>query len=206
MPIISQGDVFSVYVRGRLNQQRVITTFYFRITELPPGPTNDLVYLLAALQQFDLDVMPAYRNLVSILVQGIVLRGQFLWPTRGRYVDWTPPVQTGGLLGPCLPSINTTRLTRLSFTPGRRGQGRVFLPGLPVDMVSQSLYTVTFLGMMNAAKDSLLKNAMNVSDGFAQPCIYHGPGIAVTADDEIQQARAELEVSPQAQRRVGRGE
>jgi len=201
------NNVLSVHIRGQLNGQRVINTHTYGVKVAPdPLPASEKVFWDAFLGLFETSVYAIWGQLVSTSVGNCVLRGQRVWPTRGQFFDLTPALTTGQLAGTSLPSINATRIRRRNSRGSRKGQGRLFFPGLPADKVSASLLTT---GWQATAQALIWPDYFAVLSvlGYDLWPVLVSPHTAIDwAQDPIIQGSVEREVSPQAKRRVGRGE
>jgi hypothetical protein len=150
---ISAGNIIEIQIVGRLHSQRTRTTFHYRCDDIDPG--NDGVTELEYIEGvFDSEVASPIRTALSEEWVHEYNTIQRIHQTRQRTIAAQVNV-AGAVAQSSCPSTTAVVIRRFTEQAGRRYQGRIYLPGVPVTHEQDSrlnplmvpLYTAISLAM-----------------------------------------------------------
>ena len=200
-PVIG-GGIFEFQIRGMLDSQRVINTFHYVTLS---GVADQTTTLDAAAVDFMTEVLSPLAQGMSNFVSFTSVRGQAVWPTRFVAKEYTPAPGGGQLMEDSIVSGGSMVVRRKSSFANRRGRGRIYVPGMPLSAVTNSVINNAWLALFETAITDGIK--VSLPDGeFGQihPVIW-SPN---TPTQFFRVIDGEIDPSIRYQRRreVGRGE
>lgn len=181
MPGLAINDVVQVSFRGTLFGQKMLTILHYSVNVVGTGTVESQLQELANALTID----NAGVNLVTDYLAAIgpsfsldTIRCQRVDPTRSVYQVSTANLN-GTFATDCTTANIAASLLKRTATPGRRGLGRVQLPGVPAAAYTGGNLTNAYLTteLSNLCQDLMAGLTTPVSAVSMQPCIFN-PGAA----------------------------
>jgi hypothetical protein len=194
--------VVEVQILGTLHGQRTRNTFHYLYTGSTPldGPAT----LDALLTEFEQEVGNVILALQSNEQMCDGYQIQLIHPTRyrSRFLASATP---GSVQSSSLPSTSTVVLGRQGIVAGRRYQGRIYVPGVPLNHEDNSKIAVGQINAWTLAAEKLKKvlKGATVNDVFV-PVVSKKQ--VVTGLDSVELTSMDPVLRVQRRRELGVGE
>lgn len=164
MPLNPRG-LYRLKLIGELHGQETETTFHFKTKE-SSIVTTYLAEMQATLNDFEISVLPKILAWASDDFHVKSILAVTLIPRPGWLIEKRLAGGEGFQGGDSLPAFCAGLLSLRTGFAGRSGHGRLFLPGVPEDLQSESRLEGVSLGQLSDIGNTLV-NRYGVSGSFA---------------------------------------
>lgn len=127
---LAANDILEFQIVGDLHGQETRNTFHYYCNGA--GDPDGASAIASMLVWFEDEVYSAIRARQSNEWTCVALTGQKIQPIRYRQVVRVPTMTAGAVVANSLPSYCAVVLSRYAEIATREGQGRIFVPGIPV--------------------------------------------------------------------------
>ena len=131
---VSNGEIMEIAIRGRLQGQRTISLFHFKL-EMEAGDLDGSTTIQAADTEFNNtgggQYLQRYLECVSRDLTVEEISYQWLFPTRRAREVRVPSAAVGLVEQDSLPANLAFAITKHTDLPGRKGVGTLHMPAVP---------------------------------------------------------------------------
>lgn len=176
MPVIpiQTGAVIEVIFWSRLAGQRVMNTFQYKMTSIPPLD-HDYRAELELVAQFIQGTNGILEDYLPMLPTDMIvdrLTIQPVWPIRQRYMAWTIGQNGTSTFTSANTANQAVSIKRTSETVGPRGVGRIQVP-VPRTAVVNGLIDASYITTeAQAMADKMLDPMVTSTPITWEPCLF----------------------------------
>lgn len=147
MPLSPRG-LYKIILVGELHGQLTQTAFHFKTSE-NSGQTSYKTEMQETMTDFRTNILPLYSIFCSQEWKGKSIIGVTLIPKSEFFLEDSLPNTVGGQASESLPSFCAGLLSLRTGQGGRSRIGRLYLPGVSEDSVSNSRLEPTYYGLLS---------------------------------------------------------
>jgi len=202
MYVLNDKDIAEIQIIGRLHGQETRNTFHYYIATASPIADGKAA-LTTLVNSF---LSPVYEKILDFQSDDWTCSAvtvQKVSTTRMRLIKVTPSDLIGNHSGLSCPSTTAAVVSRYCEEAGRSFQGRIFIPGVPLNLEENSLVNEEGMELLDIVATAL-KATITISGGVdAIPTLSKGAHDPVT--QRVVDATASDKLRVQRRREVGLG-